>query len=322
MKKIIVFLTVLVFMFVTLMGCGNDQALPGNDDASPGNGEEEIHIAYTTMDLGNPYFIQVVKGMEDKADELGIKLTVHDGKNDPIIQVDAVENFIVQKVDAIIISANDQSALQPMVYKGEEAGIPVISANVPLEDTYAHFDLVQYDYGFMGGQIAGQWIKDNLGGEAEVAVLGYPSIPLVIERSEGIKDGIHSIAPNAKIVSEQEAYTTEMGMNVTESILQAHPNVKVIAGISDVGILGAYEAVKAAGKDTEDFCLVGLDATPEAIDKIKENGIYKGTVDIEPYETGRLIIETTLEIIKNGNRIEEMIKFPMSPVTKDNIGDY
>lgn len=302
-----------------MVGCSNGDSQEAEE---PADTEENISIAYTTMDLSNPYFIEMVRGMEDMAEELGVTLTVHDGKSDPAVQIDAVENFIVQDVDVIVISANDDDALQPMVEKARDAGIrAVLSANVPLEGTDAHFDLVQYDYGFMSGQIAGEWIRDNLDGEAEVAVLGYPSLAMVIPRSEGIKEGILSIVPNAVIVAEPEAYTTEMGMSVTETILQANPNVKVICGINDAGVLGAYEAVRAAGKDTDDFCLVGLDATPEAIEKIKEGGIYRGTVDIQPYETGRLIIETALRVLKDGP-LSEMVQFPMIPVTEGNVDQY
>lgn len=332
MKKLLMFFLIAVLSVGLFAGCGSNNAENAGNTKETTNAKEEnkndeskndkkIHIAYTTMDLSNPYFIHMVKGMEEKADELGVEITVHDGKGDAASQISAVENFIVQKVDAVIISANDAEALQPMVEKAHEAGISVLTANVPLENSDAHFDLIQYDYGFMGGEIAGNWIKEKLNGEAEVAVFGYSQIPIVKERVNGIIDGIKSIAPNAKIVAEQDAQTTELGLKVTEAILQANPNVKVIVGMNDAGPLGAFEAVKAAGKDSDDFCIVGLDAVPEALEKIKEGSIYRGTVDISPYDTGKLMVETTLKVI-DGEKFEELIKFPMVPVTTENIDEY
>lgn len=232
-----------------------------------------------------------------------------------------METLITQKVDAIILSANDPAGLQPMVDKAKEAGIKVIAANSELENTDAFVSLVEYDFGFTGGEIAGQYIKDKLNGEAEVAVLTFTQVPIVIERARGLKEGILSIAPNAKIVAETEAHTRELGLNTIETLLQSNPNLNAVVAINDDTILGAYEAMMAAGKDGDDVVLVGLDAVEEALLKIKEGGIYRGSVDIAPFESGKIIIESTKKVIEDGP-IEDMIEFPMVKVTIDNINDF
>ena len=111
-------------------------------------------------------------------------------------------------------------------------------------------------------------------------------------------------------------------MKGAEIMLQAHPNIKVIVATNDAGALGAMEAVKAMGKDTDDFCIVGLDATPEAIAKMKmPKTIYRGTVDIAPYNTGKLIVDTSVKVLKDGP-IKEMVSMPMIPVTAANLDKY
>ena len=77
----------------------------------------------------------------------------------------------------------------------------------------------------------------------------------------------------------------------------------------------------AAQRVGDDVVLVGLDAVEEAVNKIKEDGIYRGTVDIDPFGSGKIIIETAKKIV-DGETIKEMIKFPMIQVTKENISDY
>lgn len=320
MKKILSVLLMVLMVSGIFVGCGSNNNST-NKEEKTSKDENKFKIAYTTMDLSNAYFIQMVKGMQEKADEMGVELTVHDGKGDAATQVSAVENFIVQGVDAIVISANDAEALQPMVEKAKEAKIPVLSANVKLEGTAVHFDLIQQDFGFLAGEIAGQWIADKLNGKAEVAVFDYSQVPIVKERVQGIIDGIKSKAPEAEIVSVQDAQTRELGYSVTESVLQAHPNLKVIVGMNDEGPLGAYEAVKAAGKDSEDFAIVGLDAVPEALEKIKEGGIYKGSVDNAPYATGKLVIETAVKVI-NGEEVEDFMQFPLEKVTSENVDKF
>lgn len=289
------------------------------------NGQQDdgtMRFGYSTMDLANPYFVTVTNGVKDRAAELGIEVTVHDAKSDAASQVTAIENFIAQGMDAIIVSPIDPKACEQLIDMAHEAGIPFINPHQLIEGNDANINLKDFDYGFAGGTIAGEWIANEMGGEAEVAILGFPQMEALIERANGIKAGILAKAPNAKIVSEQSANTPEQGMQAAETIMQAHPGVKVICGTNDAGALGAMEAVKAMGMATDDFCIVGLDATGEALAKMKmADSIYRGTVDIDPYGTGKLIIDISLEVIENGP-IAEMVKIPMIPVTAANIDKY
>lgn len=310
MKKVILFV-VLVLILIPMGIFANGQ----QDDGS-------MKFGYSTMDLANPYFVTVTNGVKDRAAELGIEVTVHDAKSDAASQVTAIENFIAQGMDAIIVSPIDPKACEQLIKMSHEAGIPFINPHQLIVGNDANINLKDFDYGFAGGTIAGEWIANEMGGEAEVAILGFPQMEALIERANGIKAGILAKAPNAKIVSEQSANTPEQGMQAAETILQAHPGVKVICGTNDAGALGAMEAVKAMGMATEDFAIVGLDATGEALAKMKiEGSIYRGTVDIDPYGTGTLIIDIALEVIENGP-IAEMVKIPMIPVTAANIDKY
>ncbi len=281
-----------------------------------------MKFGYTTMDLANPYFVTVTNGVKDRAAELGIEVTVHDAKSDAASQVTAIENFIAQGMDAIIVSPIDPRACEQLVKMAHDAGIPFINPHQLIEGNDANINLKDFDYGYAGGTIAGEWIANEMGGEAEVAILGFPQMEALIERANGIKAGILEKAPKAKIISEQSANTPEQGMQAAETIMQAHPGVKVICGTNDAGALGAMEAVKAMGMDSADFCITGLDATGEALAKMKQDGsIYRGTVDIDPYGTGKLIIDVALDVIENGAKTE-MVKIPMVPVTSANIDQY
>ena len=286
--------------------------------ATPLAAQDAMKMGYTAIDLTNPYFIALTKGMQARADELGIKLTIHDGKSDPASQVSAIENFVVQKMDAILVSPIDPKALEPSVAQAKAAGIPVISVAQGVAGSDAFLGLNEHEYGLSIGRIAGQYITDNMGGQAEVAVLTYPELAPIIDRAKGIKDGILEKAPNAKVVAEQSAATPEHGAAAIESIMQAHPNVRVVAGINDAGILGAYEALSGMGVDTKQFALFGLDATPEAIAKMREKGMYKATVDIKPFEAGKAAIDLAVQVIKTGP-VPEMIVQTMTPVTPDTL---
>lgn len=309
MKRIIAVVLVAVFA-LSLVGCN-----------SRSDGKDKLRVGYITMDMTSPYFIDMIDGMKEKAKELDIDLSIHDGKYQVEPQIQAMETLITQKVDAIIISVNDPVALQPMVDKAKEAGIKVVAVNTEMENTDAFSSVSEYEFGFAGGEIMGQYIKDKLNGEAEVAVLTFTQVPIVLERVKGLEGGILSISPNAKIVAKTEAHTRELGLNAVETLLQSNPNLNAVIAINDDTILGAYEAMMAAGREGEDVVLVGLDAVEEALIKIKEGGIYRGTVDIAPFESGKIIIDSTKKVIEDGP-IKDMIKFPMVKVTTENINDF
>jgi len=275
-------------------------------------------MGYTAIDLTNPYFIALTKGMKERADELEIELSIHDGKSDPASQVSAIENFVVQQMDAILMSPIDPRALESVVTQAKEAKIPTISVAQQVPGTDAFIGLKELEYGLSIGKIAGQYIVDTMGGEAEVAVLTYPELAPIIDRANGIKQGILEVAPNATIVAEQSAATPENGAAAIEAIMQAHPNVRVVVGINDAGVLGAYEALAGMGVDTKAFALFGLDATPEALAKMREKGMYKATVDIAPFEAGKAAIDLAVKVIESGPQAE-MIVQAMVPVTADTL---
>ena len=310
MKKITAIIMSMMLL-IGLVGCSS----------TDGGKDEKLRVGYVTMDITSPYFISMIDGMKEKAEELGIELSVHDGKYEAQPQIDAMETLITQQVDVIILSANDTQALQPMVDKAKEAGIKVIAANVEMKNVDAFVSLDEYEYGFMGGEIAGKYIAENMDGKAEVAVLTFSQIPAVLNRSKGLIEGIQKHAPNVKVVAEVDANDRESGMTAAENILQANPNVNVVVGVSDDAVLGAYEAFVAANRTGDDVCLVGLDAVEEALQKVNDNTIFRGTVDIAPFESGKNIIETAKKVVEEGS-IEDMIKFPMTPVTKENVSDF
>jgi len=283
---------------------------------------KKLKIGFSVLDLTNPYWNTQVKGAQAKAKELGnIELIIHDGQSDPAREINALENWITQGVDGIMISAIDSQACVPYVKRAKAKGIPVVATIHPLEGADAWLKLDEYQFGYMSGLEAGKWIKDKLGGRAQCLILAYDNLKHVIDRGNGIRDGIKKLAPNAEIVMRQDAFLPDMGMKVAEAALQAYPNLKVIQGINDSGALGAYEAVRGAGKDTPDFYVGGNDATREALEKIKLGGIYRSSVDIAPYQSGQVEVEMMMKLIK-GVKFERTQIVPMKAVTIDNVDEY
>lgn len=295
-------------------------AFAGGDGESS-ESEEQLRFAFMVHDLGNPFWATQAQGAKDMAEELGVKLNVIDLQVDPAKEITTWENLITSGVDGIMISCVDETASKVYCQNAQEAGIRVMAAVHPLDGADGSLLNDEYQYGFLEGVEAGKFIADELGGEAKFALLAADCTPFVIPRTDGIRDGILSEAPNAVLVARQDAYQTDVGMTVTESVLQAHPDLQVIGCLNDNGALGAYEAMSAAGKDPATTWIGGTDGIDQALALIKEGGMYRASVSMAPYESGRTEMEILYKLA-TGESVEPHQKIANEAITIENVDRY
>lgn len=315
MKKLLKAL-VIILSIVLIIGCSAEQPAENSE-------KDTIKIGYSVQTLANPYFVTVVEGFEKYAQEKGIEVVIADGKQDAAVQVSQIENFIAQGVDAIIISPVNGNALEDVVEQAKDAGIVVVAGNQDFPGSQAFVTIPEYELGKSLGDVTGKYIAENWGldEEVEVLVFDYPEIESIIARGDGIREGIMEFAPNAKIVQSISANTPEKGAAAMESALQKFPNIQVVAGVNDAGILGAYEIVMGSNVNTDKFYLGGMDATDQALDLISQNTIYKATIDINPKGTGKIFIDTILDVLNNGPK-SEPVSIALNPVTIENVSEF
>ncbi|MDC7233538.1 MAG: sugar ABC transporter substrate-binding protein [Spirochaetales bacterium] len=278
---------------------------------------EGLQFFYSPMDLSNPYFRTLTNGMKDRANELGIRLTISDGESRPDKQIQDLDRALEEYYDLVICSPLQPADCIPLVKKAREAGIPFINPNQTIPGSDAHINLDDFSYGRLGGVIAGTWISEMLPPDSKVLIIGYTPMEALQHRSRGIKAGILEKAPEAVIVEEVSALTPEAGMVETEKALQRHQDIRVIAAVNDAAALGAMTAVNSLGIGTENFCIVGLDATSEYLQRMDSPGsLLRGTVDINPYGTGKTVIDTAIRVLREGP-LEETVSIDMTPVFWD-----
>ena len=311
MKKFKLFqlIIALLLMSLVLSACSGQEA----EEA------DQLKIGFSVIDISMGYWNEQIEGAQAMADELGAELIVHNSDTDPAREISVMENWIAQGVDAIIISAVDAKALETYVEQAHEKGIFVVGAIHDLAGADAFVDQDEYRLGFMTGELAGQWIKENLEPDAEFAVLGFDGLEHVIIRGDGMEDGVLEHAPDAVQVARQDCNgSTDLGMKVAESLLQAYPDLRVFVAVNDACALGIYEAIRATGKDIDDFCVVGSDGSQEAFEKIRENGIFRGTIDLNPSGAGQMEVQMAYDLIM-GNEVEKQVLAPMQTITFENV---
>lgn len=297
----------LIFLMLFISSCKKDQ-----QEAVRG-----LRVGYSVQDLSNSYFQILSKGMKDRCKELGIELTIVNGKMDWQQQVDDLYEMVEDEYDIIICSPIDPNRCIEPLRAAKEANIPFINPNQTIPGSDAHINLDDYEYGKLGGNIAGRWISEHSTEPVKALIIGYEHIDELQERSRGIKDGILEIAPQTNIVATLSALTPHIGMVECDKALALYDDISVIAAVNDAAALGAMTAVISRGNVPPNFCIVGLDATSESVAMIQqENSIFRGTVDINPYETGIVTINTAVDVFLYGP-LKEVIPIPMTPIYWD-----
>lgn len=287
---------------------------------------DEPTIGVTCRDTTNATYKKEIDAMQKKCDEYGMDLIVQDAHEDLVTQISQIENFMAMDVDYIFVNVFDADGIKDTINKAIDEGFFVIIYDATFDNASLTFGYIDnYEYGYKIGEMAANFINNNEElKNAETVEWGlqtYTVVKDIIQRGEGVKAAMEELAPNAKLVAEQDVLSTEEGVTTTENFIQAHPDIKIVCGITDPFAYGAYQAFQAAGYTGDEYGIFACDGTEQALDLIKEDSIYRGTVAL-PLEEGASELIDVLWKHYNGEEIDKEVPFEMIPVTHDNVDEY
>lgn len=313
MKRRMVTLAVAGLMGVMMVG--------GTAAAEEGN----LKIGITIQTLGNQVWAQQMAGIQELADADGNECTVVDCEENANTQLDQIENFITAGCDVIMINPVDPDAVEDVCKKAREAGIKVVCWDNEMENTDVNWVIKNYDLGCVIGEQAANWINEKFeDGKCEVALLGYPQTPILLEREEGILAKLEELAPNAEVVANQPAINPTEGLDAMETILQAHPDVKVVCCIGGGGAAGSNEAFKGFYGDEvpEEVGVFAADCSDEEQESIRNGEFNRMSVAItgSPLQNAAVIYDIMVKV-GNGEELEHNVYRDLIPVTAENIDE-
>jgi fructose transport system substrate-binding protein len=262
----------------------------------------------------NPFFVKMREGAQAKADELGIALKTFAGKvdGDNETQVAAVETCIADGASGILITASNTSAIVPVLEQAKEAGILVIALDTPLDPADAAHATFATD-NFLAGELIGKWAAATLGDEAanaKIAMLDLAvSQPTVgVLRDQGFLQGfgIELGDPNiwgdeddARIVgNDVTAGNEEGGRTAMENLLAIDPEINVVYTINEPAAAGAYEALRAIGREG-DVLIVSDDGGCPGVQNVAD-GVIGATAQQYPLDMASLGIEAIAAFAADG----------------------
>ncbi len=237
------------------------------------------------------FYQDMERGMRAEASKYGYKLIVVDANRDNAKQQSQVEDFISNKVDAIVLTPYDSTAIGSAIAEANHAKIPVFTADIASTSKRGHVIAHIASDNVQGGAQAGKLMCAAVGKTGTVAIIDEPEVTSVQDRVKGFKQTLAANCPGVKVVADVDAGGQRDKANSDMSdLLQSFPHLSGVFGINDDSALGALTAVRAAGL-TGKIAIVGYDATPEARAAIKAGEMYGDAIQY-PDQIGKLTIDT------------------------------
>ena len=267
--------------------------------------EEKRTIAVVTYSLAEEFGVDVIKGAEAKAEELGnIEIVYPDAAGDMQKSIAIVEDMTTQGVDAICISPVDASATIPYIEKAREAGIAVVNWDIEMD---TEVDAKVLTDNFEGGALGADYLVERMGDKGTVLIVDdLESVTSTYERNKGFEDRLKEIAPDVKVIRQLSSGTRDTHRSTVENMLQAYPEITGIFCPDGDRTLGAYVACEA--NDRKDVLIAGYDATPEQLEIMLKDGPDCNMIcatALHPDRLGSLSVEIANKIL-DGEEVEEV----------------
>ena len=280
-----------------------------------------------SMDKFDDNFLTVLRnGMADYAKTLpGVSMQIEDAKDDVSKQISQVQNFIANKVDAIIVNPVDTSATETITKLAADAGVPLVYVNREPVDV----DKLGPKAAFVAsneaesGTLEAKEICRILGGKGDILVMeGQLSNQAAVQRTKDVHEVISKEpCTGMKIVAEQTAnWDRTQAQNLMTNWLSKGLKYDALVSNNDEMAVGAIQAMKSAGVDTKKAIVGGVDATQDALASMKA-GDLKVTVFQDAAGQGKGAVDTALALAA-GKTVEKKVYIPFQLVTPANMDQF
>lgn len=278
-------------------------------------------VGVTLGNLGNPFFVTMSKGAEQKAEEIGgddVKVTTVSADYDLGKQTNQMDNFIASGVDMILLNAAHPEGIFPAVMRAKEAGIPVIAVDVAAQGASATIQ----SNNVQAGEESCQFIADRLGGKGKVVIINGPPVSAVVDRVNGCKSVLEQY-PDIEILSDNQngEGSRQGGLDAMTNLLTAFPELDAVFAINDPSAIGADLAAKQAQRT--DLFITSVDGAPEATKALQdESSLLLATAAQDPLQMATKGIEIGYQIMNGNTPDETTILIPVELITRDNVDQY
>jgi ribose transport system substrate-binding protein len=278
-------------------------------------------FALVTINQQALFFNQMNDGAKQAAQKAGAKLVIFNANNDPAAQNNAIDDYIQQKVQGIIVDAIDVNGIMPAVKAAAAANIPVIAVDAILPDgpQKSQVGVDNTQGGAMAAQFLAGYVKQHMNGKAELGIVGALNSFIQNIRQKGFQDAIKA-DPGIHLVQVVDGRNIQdNAMSVSETLLTGNPQLNTIYATGEPALIGALAAVESQGR-ADSVKVVGWDLSAAAIRAI-DKGYLLAVVQQDPSLMGAAAVDALVTLEKGGS-VPKTINTKLTLVTKANVDPY
>jgi ribose transport system substrate-binding protein len=293
--------------------------------ALPVHAADKPVVGLVMKSLANEFFKTMEEGARKFAAQDGTFELIPVGMNsetDIDTQVAAMENFVVKKVDLIVVAPADSVGMVTSVKRAIDSGITVVNFDVTLDKQALKKAGLPEDFLFVGpdnavgAEMVGDHLGKTLGNGAKVIIIeGNPGADNAKQRKEGFMRSVKKF--DLQLLDSKTAHwETEEANTLMTNLLTKYPDVQGIMCANDSMALGVEKAIAAAGK-TGKIQIVGFDNIGAVQNLIKEDKVL-ATIDQFGPEMAANAIKIGMKILQ-GEKLSGWQKTPVKLITKNDL---
>lgn len=279
---------------------------------------QDVSACLITKTDTNPFYVAMKRGAEQKAEELGVKLSSYAGRidGDSESQIAAIETCIANGVDGILLVPSDTRGIVPTVQKAKDAGIMVLALDTPLDPIDAADGTFATD-NFAAGEAIGKWVAATMGDDLKDARIGLlngliSQSSVGVLRNQGFLEGLGIDLADPNVWGDEDdprisgndvsQGSEEGGRTGMENLLARDPSINLVYAINEPAAAGAYAALEALGR-AGDVIVVAVDGGCPGVQNVVD-GVIDATAQQYPLRMASHGIEAIAAFVRDGTAPE------------------
>ncbi len=262
MKRLLAFMLAAVMSLAMLAGCSEGEAEGAKKEPSANDG----YTIGISMNSADQFRTSWLNEFTAQAEAKGHTVFSTNADNNPSTQISDIESLVARRPDVIVVTAIDSAGIAPAIEACNDAGIPVIAIDNPVEEGITSFvgDLQGYN-GTIQAKYLQSWLDQDDSRTANIGyIVGMYSMEAAMPRMNDFKAVTDEDERCTWLADKEANWSGAEAMAITEDWLQAYPEMNVFACMSDEIAIGAIQALTAAGKDMDDVIVMGVDGSDAA----------------------------------------------------------
>ncbi len=279
-------------------------------------------IGVSIARVDDNFMTYVRTGLEAAATQQDVQIQFEDAQGDVVRQLNQVEGFLNQNVDAVIVLPVDTAATANITRAAVASNTPLVYVNRhPDERTLPKGVVTVASNDIEAGQLQMRYLAEKLGGKGSVAIImGDLAQNATRDRTEGARQVLKEF-PGIRIVEQQSAeWQRSKAMDLTSNWLLAGTQFDAIVANNDEMAIGAAMALQQAGKAKGEVAIVGIDGLPDGLAAIRR-GVLSASVFQDPKAQATQAVQAAVRMIK-GEPIESEVWVPFELIKPEQVAVF